>query len=297
MAVKRKSNWYIYFIAFGIALAFALGVVFTFRDFLFRETTQVSTGLTSTGELSDDFKPDDSHSFTIMTMLGDETGSMPALFIMVRYNAVENTVVYITLPNGISVPDSGRTLPNVYAAQGGAGVITAAAEATGVTCDGYIAMDRQAFSRLISSFGNVEYNVPKTLLVTDGTTVDAFNTGLQIFSPEAMFRYIYLAEFTEGESYRFSMIGDVFAELINQNFRSTDSSLLDNYFKIITEVCETDLTQEFYNSKKAALLNTVEYGSDIAEFYVPYGEYGEDGSFTIAANSLTTISQKCGMYE
>ncbi|MBE6902290.1 MAG: LytR family transcriptional regulator [Ruminococcaceae bacterium] len=297
MAVKRKSNWYIYFIAFGITMAFAIGIILTFQDFLFPEDRQVATGLTPTGELSDDFRPDASHNFTLLTMIGDEAGAMPQLFMMVSYNAVENTVVFIPLPNGISVADSERTLPNVYAALGGTGAVKAVADATGITCDGYIGFDRAGFLRLVSSFGNVEYDVPKTLMVTDGAVRDAFNAGAQIFSPEAMFRYMYLAEFSEGESYRFSMVGDVLAQLINQNFRHIDSTMLDNYFKIITEVCDTDISQELFTSKKAALLNTVEYGSDIAEFYVPYGEYGEDGSFDIADNSIITITQKCGKTE
>lgn len=297
MAVKRKSNWYIYFIAFGITMAFAISVIFIFKDFLFRENTETSTGLNASGELADDFRPDSSHNFTLLTMLADADVSMPDLFMMVSYNAVENTVVYIPLPNGISMADSGRSLPNVYAAQGGKGAVQAVADATGITCDGYIAFDRNGFSRLVSSFGNVEYNVPKTLMVSDGAALDAFNAGEQIFSPESMFRYIYLADFGEGESYRFNIIGDVISLLINQNFRRTDSMQLDSYFKIITEVCDTDITEEFYTSKKAALLNTVEYGSDIAEYYVPYGEMGGDGAFTIAENSIITISQKCGVSE
>ncbi len=297
MAVKRKSNWYIYFIAFGITMAFAVGIILTFKDFLFPEDTEVSTELTTSGELADDFKPNPSHSFTLLTMLGDEAGGMPELFMMVSYDAVENTVVYIPLPNGISVADSGRTLPNVYAAKGGSGAIDAVRDATGIQCDGYLSFDREGMQRLVSSFGNVEYNVPKTLMVTDGNVRAAFNAGEQIFSPEAMFRYVYLADFGEGESYRFSMIGDVLSELINQNFRHVDGTMLDNYYKIITEVCDTDISQDFFLSKKSALLNTVEYGSDIAEFYVPYGEYAEDGAFKIAENSITTITQKCGKAE
>lgn len=293
MAVKRKSNWYIYFIAFAVALAFALGVVFTFRGYLFPEEKDVPTGLTSTGELSDDFRPDPSHSFSVMTMLSDSADEMPSLYILAHYNAVENSVVFIALPNGISVPETGRTLPNVYAAQGGQGVVDAVASAIGVNCDGYIGFSRNSFMRLVTAFGNVEYNVPKTLLVNDGKAVDAFNAGEQIFTPEAVFRYIFLAQFEEGESYRFSMVGELLSELVNQNFRRVDNTQLDNYFRIISDECETDLTEEFYNSRKAALLNTVEYGSYIAEFYVPYGEYADDGGFTPAENSLITIAQKC----
>ncbi|MGN0688466.1 MAG: LCP family protein [Oscillospiraceae bacterium] len=297
MAVKRKSNWYIYFIAFGITMAFAIGIILIFKDYLFSENKPVSNGLTANGELAYDFKPDESHGFTVVAMLGDKPSGMPDLFMMVSYNAIENRVVLIPLSNGVSIAGSQRTLPNVYAAQGGKGVIKAVSDATGITCDGYLAFDRDGFVRLVSAFGNVEYTVPKTILVSDGAVRDAFNAGAQIFSPESMYRYIYLADFGEGESYRFGIVGDVLAELINQNFRHADSTMLDNYFKIISEVCDTDITQEKYEAKKAALLNTVEYGSDIAEYYIPYGDYDGDGSFEISQNSLATIARKCSKGE
>ena len=296
MAVKRKSNWYIYFIAFAVALAFALGVIFIFRDFLFPEVKE-TTGLTSSGELADDFRPDSSYDFTVLTMLSDADGGIPELFVMASYNAVDNAVVLIPLPNGISVPADERTLPNIYAAKGGAGAVAAVANATGITCDGYICFDRESIVRLISAYGNVKYNVPKTLVVNDGAELDAFNAGEQIFSPEAVFRYIYLADFGEDESYRFNMIGDITSQLINQNLSYSDSSLLDSYYAIIAEDCDTDITEDFFRSKKAALLNTITYGSEVAEYYIPYGEYSGDGSFVIAENSITTISQKCGTDE
>ncbi len=294
MAVRRKSNWYIYFIAFAIALAFALGVVFIFRDFLFPET-KPTTGLTSSGELSDDFTPDATHNFTVLTMLADTENGIPELFTMVTYNAVDNALVIIPLPNGISVASDERTLPNVYAAKGGEGAVAAVSNATGITCDGYICFDREAFMRIISAYGNVEYNIPKTIIVNDGAAIDAFNAGNRIFSPEAVFRYIYLADFGEEERYRFNMVGDIMSLLINQNLSYVDSLMLDSYYQIIAEDCSTNITEEFYKSKKAALLNTVIYASDPAEYYVPYGEYSGDGSFTIAENSVNTIHQKCGV--
>ncbi len=293
MAVKRKSNWYIYFIAFAVALAFACGVIFIFRDFLFPEAKE-TTGLTSSGELSDDFRPDASYNFNVLTMLSDADNGIPELFVMVSYNAVDNALVLIPLPNGISVPEQERTLPNVYAAKGGAGAVAAVSSVTGIDCDGYICFNRAALVRLVSAYGNVKYNVPKTLIVNDGAELDAFNAGEQIFSPEAVFRYIYLADFGEDESYRFNMVGDIMSLLINQNLSYSDSSLLDSYYAIIAEDCDTDITEEFFRAKKAAMLNTITYGSEVAEYYVPYGEYGGDGSFVISENSLITISQKCG---
>ncbi len=293
MAVRRKSNWYIYFIAFGLALAFAIGVIFTFSWYLFPEVKEAS-GLTSSGELDANFKPDESHNFTVITMLKDGEHDSAELFMLTAFNAVENRIIFIPLHNGISVATEERTLPNVYAAKGGEGVISAVSKATGITADAYLCLDRKEFTDFASAFGNVEYNVPKTIIVNDGVEIDTFNAGEQIFSSESIFRYIYLADFEEDESYRFNMVGDIISELFNQNIKYVDSTLLDTCYYLLSNGTENNFSDKLYNSKKAAMLNTAMYGSEPAEYYIPYGDFGPDGSFTIAENSVTTIRQKCG---
>ena len=58
---------------------------------------------------------------------------------------------------------------------------------------------------------------------------------------------------------------------------------------------DTNITEEQYKSRKTALLNTVEYGNEPAGYYIPYGEYTEDGGFRIAENSIISIKQRTGL--
>lgn len=292
MAVRRKSNWYIYLIAFGITLAMIIMAIVSFRDFLFPETQE--TGLTVDGELSDDFVPNAGMNLSVMTMISDGENDMPELFIIAAYNAVENRLTFIPVNNGIALARTGRTLPNIYAALGGEGVADAVSNECGINFDGYIRFDRSSLVDLIALYGNVEYDVAKTLLISDGTDVEPINSGRQNFTAEMVYRYIMFAEFDEGESYRYNMIGSLLIELINQNVSFVDSSLLDSFAKQIMERAETNLTEEIYLAHKAAMLNTVQYGINPAEYYVPYGEYNGDGSFTISENSVLTIRQKSG---
>ena len=294
MAVRRKSNWYIYLIAFCITLAMIIMAIFSFRDFLFPKSQE--TGLSADGTLSEDFVPDHSMDLSVMTMISDGSADMPSLFVAVTYNAVENRLLFIPVTNGISLTSTGRTLPNVYAAQGGKGVADAVSNVLGIKFDGYVKFDRASLTGLITTYGNVEYDVAKTLLITDGTEVTAINSGDQMFTAEMVYRYIMFADFDEGESYRFNMIGSLLIELVNQNVSYIDSSLLNAYAECIINA-ETDLTSDQFDSRKAALLNTVKYGINPADYYVPYGEYGDDGSFTISDNSITTIQQKSGQSE
>lgn len=292
MAVRRKSNWYIYLIAFGVTLALIIMAIISFRDFLFPKTKE--TGLTSDGELAGDFVPDYDMNLAVMTMVSDGANDMPSLFIVAAYNAVDNRLNFIPVNEGIALASTGRTLPNIYAAQGGEGVAQAVSDRCGIPIDGYVKFDRDSLTDLISSFGNVEYDVAKTLLVDDGTEVEPINSGRQMFTSDMIYRYIMFADFGEGESYRFNMICSLLIELVNQNVSYIDSSMLDMYAAEILNDAETNLTEDIYLSRKAAMLNTAKYGINPAEYYVPYGEYGDDGSFTISENSVTTIRQKYG---
>ena len=292
MAVRRKSNWYIYFIAFGITLAMIIMAIVSFRDFLFPKSTQ--TGLTTDGQLTSDFVPDSSMNMAVMTMISDGENDMPALFIIAAFDAVENRLTFIPVSDGIALGATGRTLPNIYAAQGGKGVAEAVGEQCGIKMDGYIRFTRSSFISLVTTFGNVEYEVPKTLMITDGNEVTAINSGDQIFTADALYSYIMFADFGESEDYRWNMIGSILIELVNQNLTYIDSSLLDVYAGEIIDGAETNITQDDFLNRKAAMLNTVQYGINPAEYYVPYGEYGDDGSFAISDNSIVTIRQKSG---
>lgn len=295
MAVRRKSNWYIYFIAFGVTLAMIIMAIVSFRDFLFPKAAQ--TGLTTDGQLTSDFVPDSSMNMAVMTMISDGENDMPELFIIAAFDAVENRLTFIPVDDGIALGATGRTLPNIYAAQGGKGVAEAVGEQCGIKMDGYIRFTRSSFISLVTTFGNVEYEIPRTMMITDGNEVTTINSGDQFLTSDMIYSYLMFADFGEGEDYRWNMIGSLLIELVNQNLSYIDSSLLDIYAGEIIDGAETDLTQDDYLGRKAAMLNTVQYGINPAEYYVPYGEYGDDGSFTISENSVVTIRQKSGQEE
>ncbi|MGN0682515.1 MAG: hypothetical protein ACI4JY_02460, partial [Oscillospiraceae bacterium] len=139
--------------------------------------------------------------------------------------------------------------------------------------------------------------VMKTIIVNDGDVAQTINAGNQRLDAETVFRLIMKADFGEGESYRFNCIGTMLSDLINQNYRVLDgnSQVMDSFFRMIADNSQTDLTDEFYRAHKAALLNTAAYAVNPGEYYIPYGEYSDDGSFVIADNSITTIRQKAGV--
>lgn len=294
MYVRRKSNWYIYFIAFGITALFVVVAIFAFKWYLFPSNTQ-NTGVNkATGETTDDFTPTAEHSFRLLTMLSEGENDIPELFFMTEYNAPENRITFVPLPDGISVDGEGRSLPNIYVAQGGVEVVKAVENAVGISVGYYVKMDKQSFEDLFTTFGNVEYEFTKTMIVKYGSDTKTFNSGRRLLSSEDAYNLMVKAQYDEGESYKFKVAGELLSELINQNFRQANATRLDAYFNMLLK-SETNLTEDIYKQYKAALLNTVEYGASPAEFYIPYGEYTENGGFKIAENSIITIKYKAGL--
>lgn len=294
MYVRRKSNWYIYFIAFGITAVFVVVAIFAFKWYLFPSNTQ-NTGVNrTTGEPEDNFTPTAEHSFRLLTMVSEGENDIPEFFFIAEYNAPENRITFVPLPNGISVDGSGRPLQTIYVAQGGAEVVKAVETAIGIPVGYYVKMDKQSYEDLFTTFGNVEYEFTKTLLVKYGADTKSFNAGKRLISSDDFYKLMVIAEYDEGESYRFKVAGELLSELINQNFRQANATRMDAYFNMLLK-CETNLNEEIYKKYKAALLNTVEYGNSPAEFYVPYGETTPDGGFKLAENSVLTIKYKAGL--
>lgn len=295
MYVRRKSNWYIYFIAFGITAVFVVVAIFAFKWYLFPSDTQNTGANKATGGLMDDFQPTAEHSFRLLTMVSDGENDIPEFFFLAEYNAPDNTITFVPLPDGISVGTEGRTLPNVYAAQGGAAVVKAVENEVGVSCAYFAKIDRETFGELVTEFGNVEYEFAKTMIVKFNGETASFNSGRRLLSSDDVFILAVGADYDEGDSYKFKMAGELFSELINQNYQRVNATRLDAYFNMIMKSSDTNLNEDIYKNYKAALLNTVEYGVSPAEFYIPYGEYTDDGGFKISENSIITIRQKAGV--
>lgn len=295
MSVRRKSNWYVYFISFGIAMAFAIAAIIAFRWYLFPEDSR-PTGMTAS-DIEEKFKPTAEHNFCSVIMIGDKPSANPELFLLIEFSAVENRIAVVTLPNGISIPTEGRSLPNICAAQGEGKVVSVLENILDLTCDSYIRVDRRGFISLVSILGNVDYDVFKTMIIYDGTEAETLNVGTHRLAAESIFRLAMLAEYPEGESYRFSSIGQMFADLINQNYRTFDQNFMDSFFNaVVDEAQTTDLTKDKYNKYRPALKYTFNYASSSpVEYYVPYGEYTADGGFIINDNSKITIRQRAGL--
>ena len=295
MYIRRRSNWYIYFIAFGITLAIVVMAIFMFSWYLFPTDTEDAGADRLTGGIQGEFVPTDEYNFRLMTMISDGYDDDPTFFCIVEYNAPENKVVFVPVPAGISMATEGRSLTNIHAAQGSIEILNVVNRIMGVVCSYFVKMDRSSFEELLSAVGNVEYSVPRNVKVNDGGELTTYNSGYQSLSYTDVYRLISVAEYDEGESFRLKIAGDIFSELINQNYNNIDGNLLDIYFGIISRSSETNITEDEYKKLRPALLNTVEDGIQPAEFYIPYGEYTADGGFDIADNSIITIKQKAGL--
>lgn len=290
MAVKRRSNWYIYLITIVITGVILSIVVLAMHNYIF-PTANGGNALvdnTGTNNQGSSFKPDNTYNFTLLFMLGEEKGGIPDYFMTVTYLAEDSVVVCIPFTSNTLVGEN--TLKNTYESKGSTGVISAIKQETGLTCDKYVKFDKDTFVAFIDAVGNVEVSIPKDLTYAnvESNTLTTFKAGSQIFSGINLYNYLTFPDYNEGDDYRNVVHSTCISAFINQNLRYTTENLLQNYIGLIINDTDTNINIDDFTKKKQAILYTATTGTNPAEYYIPYGDKSGD-KFVIADASKKTI--------
>lgn len=294
MSVKRKSNWYIYIITFIITAALLSLVVWKIWDYLFPAKETVTTNASGIT----DFRPDASNNMTVLLMLSEEKAAIPEYYMLVSYRPKDEVISLVPLRSDIYATEGGVSgnLMQIYQKNGSQGVMYAMENLLDVKCDFYVKFDKYSFIELANFGGTVSVNIPYTL--TDPETGDLdFASGTQILDGEQLYKYITYKNFTEGIEYTNVVLGSVISSMINQNFRGLTTTDLQTIANMIINNADTDFKFDDYTARQKAFLYTTENTYNPAEYYIPYGESDEHGSFILSENSVLTIRDRMGIEE
>lgn len=294
MSVKRKSNWYIYIITFIITAALLSLVVWKIWDYLFPAKETVTTNASGIT----DFRPDASNNMTVLLMLSEEKAAIPEYYMLVSYRPKDEVISLVPLRSDIYATEGGVSgnLMQIYQKNGSQGVMYAMENLFDVKCDFYVKFDKYSFIELANFGGTVSVNIPYTL--TDPETGDLdFASGTQILDGEQLYKYITYKNFTEGIEYTNVVLGSVISSMINQNFRGLTTTDLQTIANMIINNADTDFKFDDYTARQKAFLYTTENTYNPAEYYIPYGESDEHGSFILSENSVLTIRDRMGIEE
>ncbi len=155
MAVKRrKSNWYIYLIAFAAASVIAAMILSIFWDIIFVPKENKTTS----GIKSD--VPDASNNLITLFMLSEEKAANPSLYMIVSFQPADEAVFCIPLKTNMSVKVGNKTatLDEFYSEGGIKSVLYGIEGTVGVKCDRYVKLDRDSLVALADVVGKLYIN-------------------------------------------------------------------------------------------------------------------------------------------
>ena len=224
-------------------------------------------------------KPTEADNMTLLFVLDEPADPEPLTFLTARVMPADKKMVFICFPaNMLSVVDGRQdTLAGFYE-NGGIQAAEAAIESeAGITTDRYLILNSAAFQKICNIFAGVYYQVPA------GTAGFTDSAEAQYLGPGQMEKLITYPLFEMGETERSPMVADIITEMVNQAGLESEQDgykriidSMDNNFKTLVNMMETDITSLDYNDKKSALKYMYTYGSNIASFRIATGENGEE---------------------
>lgn len=310
MAVKRKSNWYIYLIALIISFVLLGLFVSSIWDSLFPASDDAASYSVSHA----DFRPSPDIEPTYLLMLSDMKAATPIYYMLANYRPRDEIIVFVPLQENMKVSYGGNegSLYEMYDNFGAEAVMGGIKNTLGVECKHYIKFDRLSFIDFIDLTGEVYVNIPaditetvtKTVLEKEIVEIDGeeqevtrsvnktmeeivYAAGAQYLGGERLYDYITY-DFGKGVDYKLAVHGAMAMNMINRNFRNLSSTEMQKYAEKLISSTDTDITFSDYVNLQSVLRYTSENTVNPCEYYMPYGET-EGGYFIISENSKNTI--------
>ncbi len=234
-------------------------------------------------------KPTSEQDATLLFILDEPSNPEPLSFLLARIRPGEKEIVLIGLPdNMLSIVDGRQdTLSGFYSNGGVQQVKQAILFETQIETDRYIILNSEGFQKICNIFAGAYYQVPTGLLgFTDSSEP-------QYLGPAQMEKLISYPLFEQGEIQRSALCADLISEMINQTDYDRIVSSMDNNFKTLINMMETDISAIDYNNEKDALKYMYTYGSStIATFRVATGTIEpESDVFILDSNFYNGVSE------
>ena len=312
MAVRRKSNWYIYLIALVASFAL-LGI---FLGSIWGKIFPEDDGKGDRYSISrSDYRPSPEINITSLIMLSDMKAAVPMYYMLMNYQPRNEVVVFIPIRENTRLTYNGNTgsIYEMYDNYGAKGAAAAIGEYLGIECDHYVKFDRLSFIDFMDMAGKVYVNVPSdvtiketrsvlkkeyvedengekqevTRTVPETTETVIFAEGIHYMDGETLYSYLTY-DFKRGVDYTLAVQGSAAMNMVNKNLRGISSTQLQRLAEQIIKTTETDIIFDDYATAQSVLSYTTENSINPCEYYIPYGDT-EGGYFVIADSSRATM--------
>ena len=319
MAVKRKSNWYIYLTTLIISFVLLGLFVSSIWGRLFPAVDDAQSSYTVSRA---DYRPSADINLTSLIMLSDMKAATPKYYMLMNYQPRNEIIVFIPLQENMKVNYGGNSgsLYEMYDNFGAKAVAGGLEDLLGIECVHYIKFDRLSFIDFVDKAGVVYVNNPsdvteretknvlrKEIIEVDGEKQEItrqvpevtenviFKEGVQYMTGEKLYNYLTY-DFRRGVDYTLAVQGSAAMNMVNKNFRGISSTQMQSLTETLITSTETDIVFEDYTAIQSILNYTTENSINPGEYYIPYGET-DGGYFILSENSKATMLDRMAVPE
>jgi LCP family protein required for cell wall assembly len=211
----------------------------------------------------------------------DAAGNSADTFLLARFDPAGGSVPIVAFPRETAVTNHGETetIAEVYRYGGAEYLRARMAESYGITIDRYARMDIGAFVAAADAVGAVEFELPTPLTTeAEGAMPVTLSAGMQLLDGRAAANIIRFSGYEGGELDRCAMVADLTAEAVNQRMDIVLSALVDNVFRTIINLVDTDISYADYDDRRGAAVFLAKLGQDPGKPLYTEGNYSEDGT-------------------
>ena len=236
-------------------------------------------------------KPTAEDNMTVLFVLSvDEQPKEPLTFMIARFLPADKHILFISFPANMLAVVDGRsdTLSGFYNSGGIISVQNAIENEAGIHSDRYAILGSEGFQKICNIFGGVYYRVPSGMKGFEDTLAPQF------LGPYQMEKLMTSPLFEEGESERCATAADMMTEMINvtDNDKERLLATMDNNFKVMINLMDTDITAQDFNDHKSALRYMFNYGKSVGMFRIVTGEKGQDSDvYLLDSNFYRSVQE------
>lgn len=317
MAVRRKSNWYIYLIALIVSFVLLGLFLSSIWGSIFPDKGEEGNPYTLSRS---DYRPSPEINLTSLIMLSDMKAAVPMYYMIMNYQPRNEVIVFTPIRENSRVTYGGNTgsIYEMYDNYGAKGAAAAVGELLGTKCEHYIKFDRLSFIDFVDQGGKVYVNVPsdvtvketrsvlkKEIIEVDGEQQEVtksvpettekviYAEGVHYMDGETLYGYLTY-DFGRGEDYTLAVQGSAAMNMVNKNFRGMSSTQMQSLTESLIKTTETDIIFDDYAKIQSVLHYTTENSINPCEYYIPYGDT-DGGYFVISDSSVATMRERMGI--
>lgn len=304
MAKKTVKVAVTYIVTILITLVIAGGICWYLLDsLLFSEKKKEDNSINLDKMVSSqDYEASSADNRTVLLILDAEKRESGSCFLIARFLAKEEQVVFLPLPSNTKAESGGNTdtLYNFYRNGGSAAAVKAVESCTGVKADKYIKFTKDSFETIVDIFGGVDFDIPYNLVYDNPDTGEEtiLREGKTFLDSALLRKVLTYPNYNSGEEYRAKCLGIAVTDMVNSVSGDVFANHLDDYFTtVINSDIETDITSYDYNEISNAMKYVIRNSDRLAMFVPSSGTVDEEGGYVLDANFVRSITEWLKLYD